>query len=516
MFDANECHVVGRATVTQPPLLEASLSVVGSKSLEVRVRGGTAPFMIVWPGNSESENSTVLASVLPGRHFVVLRDANGCVANASAIVAAGLACPQLDMCLLEKDPTLCLRTLGASSLWRESPSSCCHVLAVMSLVRWLRTRALCDGTEDFGGEFLALALGEVLVLSPVQCLDLVVTFESAVLPSLPLWIRSLHVEMAENFTRFHKTVLDRLVFGEAWEPQPNPPNVLTVGPFGFDNEPIIAPSLALPTKIARVVVLVLKAYSFPTSSVSFAYFPWTLQSDVVLAALFVRSVARLTRADWIVPTDSAGILVIGKMAAEMFAHPVVERDWYIRDALQRSLPWPVVYPPPHLSKLIAGHGRFAPREALVSDSDELHYPQGPDAARVEEAWRLVGPFSYAKREYSEASRGVAQDDAGTLESALKAVQRVFPRGAGVSAMDLELKVAIFFQADIRLDSGVMPIGVRFFARAGKILAAHVSEAVESNVVYVTVRDALVEKRTAEFVQGEIASSSSSFVLSSFF
>ncbi len=295
-------------------------------------------------------------------------------------------------------------------------------------------------------------------------------------------------------------IMSEIVFGEVYVPQSDPPNILTVGPFGFDNEPVLSPGLVLPTGIARVVSLVLKAYWFPTSTVRLAYFPWMLQTDVTLAALFLREVARLCRADWIFPTDSAGILVVAKLAV-MLAEEGGKENELLLAALQRSMQWPPRYPPPHLSKLMPGHEQFSPPEAVVSESDELHFPQGPDRERVATAVRTVGAHSFAKREYSEASRGVARDDEGSVDSAFRAVQRVFARGAGVAAFDQSLKVAIFLQQEVPLDSGVMPVGVRFFAKAGKLIAAHSSESIETNVVYKTVRDETVEKRTIELLKG---------------
>lgn len=71
-----------------------------------------------------------------------------------------------------------------------------------------------------------------------------------------------------------------------------------------------------------------------------------------------------------------------------------------------------------------GHEQFAPLEKIVSESDEVHLPDGPSVQQVEAAWLAVGPNAYAKREYSEASRGVARDDGGSIESAVLAVQKV--------------------------------------------------------------------------------------------
>jgi hypothetical protein len=483
--------------------------VLSHDSLRLFAHGGVLPYLIRWP-RGWTENLTEVESVLPGMHHVLVEDASGCKKNASVVLRANKLCERLDLCLTEKDPSCCLRKLASPALW-GGQMSCCSVLAALSAADFLRTRALEEGDEsDFAATFLAIELGNIMQ-HETWCQGSA-TVERDVVSLLQPSIRELYLQNRGNFSVFRNLALNQIIFGSQWEPQAKPPNILTVGPFGFDNEPIIAPGLALPTRIATVVVLGLKAFQFPSSSVVWACFPWTLQSDVVLAALFVRTVARVAKADWILPTDSAGILVIAKLASELFSGPRLAEDNSVRDALSRSAPFPHVYPPPHLSKLIPGHEAFSPREAIVSNNDGLGDSKEPLLPLVERAWAVVGPFGYAKREFSEASRGVARDDEGSPESALRAVMKVFPRCVGVSSMDLELKVAIFLQEEIRLDSGVMPVGMRFFARAGQILAAHVSVAVESNIVYETVRDKIVEESTCDFVKGL----KNVFILESFF
>ncbi|MFM7054667.1 MAG: beta strand repeat-containing protein, partial [Bacteroidota bacterium] len=88
--DANGCSVIRNITLTQPILLSASASAVSATcnipngSASVVAAGGTAPLSYSW---SPSGGTGATASGLnAGTYTVVVTDANGCTASASAIV----------------------------------------------------------------------------------------------------------------------------------------------------------------------------------------------------------------------------------------------------------------------------------------------------------------------------------------------------------------------------------------------------------------------------------------------
>jgi hypothetical protein len=495
--DAAGCMAEAVATVTEPQPLVVELVAEGS-SLEARVHGGCPPYTLHW-SSGETGETTRLSNVLPGFHRVVVVDAGTCRRNGSAVVLCQEDCTSLNTCLdgcSDAMRNLCLRQLGAPMLWNDKHWSCAATLAVISVLRELRLDAMEKDAGDLGAAYLAVLLGE-LIASGKSCFG--ASVEATLLPLLPACVVELYRE-ASSYADFQKAAIAWIAlgkgFGLAWEKNVTKPVILTVGPFGFDNEPVFAPNLVLPTHVSSAVALVLEAFVFPTSSLTLAVFPWSLQLDVAWAALYVRDVGRLVGARWVLPADSGGILTIAKLASELYindrSHPLVP-------ALQRSAPWPPSYPPPHLSKLVPGHEAFAPREFVVSDSDSLHVSH-IDNTVVAEALDAVGQFGFAKREFSEASRGVAKDLCGTFECAMQAVNSVFPRALGISSFDYELRVAIFMQQNVAMQSGVLPVAVRFFAHAGQVIAGHTSVAVESNIVYQTIRDEAAEAATFGFVR----------------
>ncbi len=178
---------------------------------------------------------------------------------------------------------------------------------------------------------------------------------------------------------------------------------------------------------------------FPSSNVRNAVFPWTLQVDVELGALFLKKLLLLMKPQFAFPSDNAGIIIMHKLGSLCESDPEVAP---LIPLFQRSLKYPVEYPPVSLSKLIPGHEEFAPKEIVVSECDGLHCI-GMNLARIEEAWKILGPNTYLKREFSEASRGVAHIPEASKIA--EAANIVFPRQDGIGVMDSDLRVRIFLQ-----------------------------------------------------------------------
>lgn len=88
--DANGCTVVGSATIGAPPVLLANIATtniscngLNNGALTVTATGGVSPYTYQW---SNASNGTSILNLAAGTYNVVVTDAVGCVANASATV----------------------------------------------------------------------------------------------------------------------------------------------------------------------------------------------------------------------------------------------------------------------------------------------------------------------------------------------------------------------------------------------------------------------------------------------
>ncbi len=88
--DAADCTIIGEATVTEPPVLEASTSAEdvlcngeSNGSVEVTVSGGSLPYSYEWSNGATTEEVTGLAA---GTYTVTVTDFNGCNVSGEAIV----------------------------------------------------------------------------------------------------------------------------------------------------------------------------------------------------------------------------------------------------------------------------------------------------------------------------------------------------------------------------------------------------------------------------------------------
>lgn len=171
--------------------------------------------------------------------------------------------------------------------------------------------------------------------------------------------------------------------------------------YGYDNDPIFTPQLSYPTGL-RVVALVVHHVRFPSSFVRNCVFPWSLQVDAELGALFLKHVLLLLQPRFAFPSDNAGIILLHKLGSRCEVDPALDP---LIPLFKQSLKYPVEYPPTTISKLIDGHEEFAPPEEIVSECDGLHCIS-IDHSKIAEAWKRLGPNTYLKREFSEASRGL--------------------------------------------------------------------------------------------------------------
>ncbi len=88
--DANACKVIAKAVIKDAPaVLSATTSSVAANGsakdgeATVVAAGGTAPYAYTWTGLSET---TASITVVKGDYSVVVKDANGCTANATVTV----------------------------------------------------------------------------------------------------------------------------------------------------------------------------------------------------------------------------------------------------------------------------------------------------------------------------------------------------------------------------------------------------------------------------------------------
>ncbi len=356
-----------------------------------------------------------------GLYSVNVTDGSRCHHVASIKVEEEVErCPEIAECLRFAQDIIylrCLNRIAEPLLWQPHAWDLCRARALVRIATWLSTSPeLMTNPErsDGGAIFAALLLGEAIFACnsspnsgrpPCEMgWDALVPFFQQNQTVLELF---LTLDLASGdysrpaFEHFKHDVLESLFLlrlGGA--------DVITVGPNGFDNEPIFAPSLCRPTRLNRVTMMVIKNLRVPSDCLDMAIFPWTLGYSGLWSALFLRDAVLHTGARWLVPGDSGGILIMGLLGVKLLE---LQDSKYrsVLDALQRSSPqWPPTYPPQVLSKLVPGHEHFAPAEAVVSDDDAFHLIAG-NMSRLDEAFQRLGPTVVLKKEFSEAGRGVA-------------------------------------------------------------------------------------------------------------
>lgn len=496
--DAWGCSTVVRAKVFEPPdALEIRLNSVKNMSstfmdgaIDFDTVGGTPPYRVLAKSN--------WTSLFAGNHRIRVQDAMGC--PAAVDVDVGLEnrelCPEVQHCLSKRHYdwsifNFCMRKILSPVLWGKKQCDCCIIWALTIVIEELDFHSV--GT-DFGPIFLALRLTELM--NSGCCHPELTRSHVSQFFSKNGTVRSLFEKhngpMEEE--GFKTDLMEYIVFNQtnntyrSCDSFSGKTVVLVVGPYGFENEPIFAPSLSAGNKEMVVVTLLLKHFIFPSSTVQMALFPWTLQVDVDFAALYVRSVMQCLRPAWVFPGDSAGILVLSKLTSQDQS-PVLLKSG-------SSL----LYPPPAMSKLVRGHEKFSPKEIVISESDGFHYvfPDLVNARKLMDA-EFGGSGVYVKREYSEASRGVSK-----VADLRTSVANVFPRDIGIATMDLDLHVRIFLQQAVQMSRTQKPVAVRFFALNGSMVAGFLSSVLTGvtnfGFRYATQRDKRIEDKNALFIR----------------
>lgn len=118
--DADGCRVpVNNVQLVDPPLLTASATVTQNAScaanqgnLLASAQGGTPPYGFVWD-NNPALNTAAYLNALPGLHSVVVTDAKGCTASASATIAN---IPPIFLNLQGVTPEYCHRSDGTATV----------------------------------------------------------------------------------------------------------------------------------------------------------------------------------------------------------------------------------------------------------------------------------------------------------------------------------------------------------------------------------------------------------------
>ena len=398
----------------------------------------------------------------------------------------------------------CLTRLALPLLWDTNDCDVCGVYAILALAQQYYNYHL---HLDVSSMFIALQAGQVIdrcglhesIFPWSRFRSSLESEHSSSDLLLELFDAFVLSKGSLSYSSFYRAAFDSLLgTTESLD-------VMVVGVHLYRNEIIAAPSLHYPTEGLRVGAYIISNEFFPSHGVQMVHFPYALQVEVNAMALHLRETIRRLRPKCVIPTDSGGILALGKLA-ELIYRQCKERpdqcEHEIQSALEQSMSWPPVYPSPMLSKLVDGHEPFAPPFAVVGDSSQIE----PD---LERAFLAAQPLAGSggskvilKREYSAASMGVIELNPRSRRSIRKAYQKLLTRRDGIVMSDLDLPFRVFFQALMPLDQ--KPMGVRFYAHHGQFVAGHVSQVQNSTtwagISYKTIRDEEAEKSTIDFVR----------------
>ena len=413
-------------------------------------------------------------------------------------------CPALENCRRFEDGHAsvhfrCLSRITDVAWWDRDV--CDHCILFAALAQTERFHQY-HGVNDASSTFVALVTGSIIDRCSFHDIVPWARLEKYMSSSLaesiePLFQAFLGSNGTAPYEEFFGFAFDSLLQIDSDTP---PLDVLLVGPFLYENEIVIAPSLHYPSRLLRVGAYILRQAFFPSSSVSMIHFPFALQRDVNIAVVHLCMTIRRLRTKFVTPSDCGGILMVSKLAKnveEQCTHRPEQCDHFVLMALKHSITWPPVYPPPSLSKLILGHEQYAPQEEVVADSSQVE----PDLhAALEAAKRLESHRLYLKREYSAGAEGV-MEVAPSRRSIQKAFRKLLPRRDGVTMFDIELPYRLFLQKPL---SDAHPLAVRFYARHGQLVAGHTSEVVNATrdygVSYKTIRHYTSEQLTMRLMR----------------
>ncbi len=474
----------------------ASSSTWRKHDIRLAISGGVPPYHFLW--NHNRAYGPTLRGVRPGLYDVDVWDSldSQAIVSRTVIIEDGLDCPALLACMEKQRGHAaffiqCLRKVASPLMWDTSNWDLCAARALLEIAMKLHVPVdhVSLRQQDYGAMFVGVILAEALTLCETthgieRCdfswdLLLPIVFENASIRELFEGHNVVGAKDSILKEVFVLTSVDRV-------------NVVIIGPYAYDNEPVFSPFLAHPSMI-NVTAFVVQRTVFPSSFVRTGVFPWTLQVDVELAALFVMEVLKMLQPSWVFAGDNGGVLVLAKLAHYVIVHSHLDN---LTGCLKRSMTWPPVYPPPVLSKLIPGHEEFSPQEFIVSDDDGKSQVWVDESVITDIVTNQLRGLAYLKREYSEAGIGVSLVfNPNDLFNPLS----VFMRKPGIAVMDLSLTVRVFLQKAVM---GMDQYGVRAFVMQGRVVAMAASRVLlrMSNVAvsYETVRNFDIESAAIKF------------------
>ena len=455
------------------------------------VENGIPPFFPIWNDIRHPYFGTMHVDKVPaGKYEVIVMDSHNCVSRVQLTLEEHETqmCPELYKCQLmiefhHSNYVQCLRRVAWPLLWNTDNWNHCQARAALDVIRAMHVpynRNHGELTEVVGAASMTLVLGEALYKCNKQ--------HGARYCNFPWhFLDMFFAERPEALKKFQSRNFEAAWFDLLGVSPEVQTDVLILAPYGYNNDPVSAPMMALPLQVA-VTVLVIDGKEFPSQGVQCGRFPWTIQIDVYFGALYAHYAMRYLRPKWILPSDNGGILIISRLGS------LLDESSPFRDTFDRSVGWPVAYPPTLLSKLFPGHEKFATKEVVVTENDGGHAID-LDLDRLKRAYdEFDSSIVVIKREYSEDSLGVRF--ASSWSRLEQHARKLMPRQEGVGFMDLKMRTRLFLQEPVA--SCRISYGARVFAQAGRVLAMASSQVVDFSAKltfhYRTFRDPDFEAR----------------------
>jgi hypothetical protein len=308
-----------------------------SGSVQVIIEGNSDPYLVIW--NNGITGTQLLSNASYGSYEVTVTDRASCTYTASVFVEEEHeSCPAIANCLrfklLGSIYLRCLERISEHMVWNAQEWDVCAARALVLLAKWFTVPATIHDAEssDGGAMYAAAVLGDAIFACharrradptapncDMEWHTLVPFFQQNET------VRDLFYTMdlangrynTQSYSLFKGEMMEMLFHVKRGEV-----DVLTIGPYGFDNEPVFAPSLCRPSRLNRVTMMAIKNLRIYSDCLDMAIWPWTLTYDVVMAAAFLRDAMFFGAVKWIVPSDSAAILTIAKLGTRLVANEV--------------------------------------------------------------------------------------------------------------------------------------------------------------------------------------------------